>query len=45
MELVAESLMSGTKTAKGRTRGRWSAVAVNKIVATVSQVFADAQRH
>jgi len=42
--LVIDLLAGGTKTAKGRTRGGWSAVAVNKMVATISQVFADAQR-
>jgi integrase len=42
--LVVDLLAGGTKTAKGRTRGRWSAVAVNKMVATVGQVLADAQR-
>jgi integrase len=42
--LVVDLLAGGTTTAKGRTRRPWSAVAVNKMVATVAQVLADAQR-
>ena len=42
--LVIDMLAGGTKTAKGRTRGKWSAVAVNKMVATIAQVLTDAQR-
>ena len=42
--LVVDLLAGGTKTAKGRTRGKWSAVAVNKMVETISQVFAEAKR-
>jgi integrase len=42
--LVIDLLAGGTKTAQGRTRGKWSPAAVNKMVATVAQVLADAQR-
>jgi integrase len=42
--LVVDLLAGGTTTAKGRTRGKWSAVAVNKMVATIALVLADAQR-
>jgi hypothetical protein len=42
--LVVDLFAGGTTTAKGRTRGKWSAVAVNKRVATIAQVLADAQR-
>jgi integrase len=42
--LVVDLLAGGTTTAKGRTRGPWSPVAVNKMVATIAQVLADAQR-
>ena len=42
--LVVDLLTGGTTTTKGRIRGKWSAVAVNKMVATIDQVLADAQR-
>jgi integrase len=42
--LVAELLNGGTRTAKGRIRRPWSAVAVNKVIATIDQVLADAQQ-
>lgn len=42
--LVAELLSGGTRTAKGRIRRPWSAVAVNKVIATIDQVLDDAQR-
>jgi integrase len=42
--LVAELLSGGTRTAKGRIRRPWSAVAVNKVIATIDQVLADAQQ-
>lgn len=41
-QLVADLLAGGTKTAKGRTRRPWSAVAVNKVIATIDQVLDDA---
>ena len=43
-ELVADLLAGGTKTAKGRTRRPWGAIAVNKVTQTVAMVLADAQR-
>ncbi|WP_445168256.1 tyrosine-type recombinase/integrase [Mycolicibacterium sp. Dal123E01] len=43
-ELVADLLAGGTKTAKGRTRRKWSAVAVNKTVQTIAMILADAAR-
>jgi integrase len=43
-ELVADLLAGGTKTAKGRTRRAWSAVAVNKFTQTVAMILADAVR-
>src|SRR5271170_337391 len=42
--LVSDLLAGGTKTAKGRNRRPWSAVAVNKFTQAVSMVLADAQR-
>ncbi len=42
--LVADLLAGGTKTAKGRTRRPWGAVAINKFTQTVAMVLADAQR-
>src|SRR5438874_751339 len=42
--LVADLLSGGTLTAKGRIRRPWSAVAVNKVIATIDQVLADAQQ-
>lgn len=42
--LVMDMLAGGTKTAKGFTRGKWSAAAVNKMVAAIAQALADAQR-
>jgi integrase len=42
--LVSDLVAGGTVTAKGRVRRPWSAVAVNKVVASVGQVLADAQR-
>jgi len=43
-ELVTDLLSGGTKTAKGRTRKPWGAVAVNKVTQSISMVLADAQR-
>lgn len=43
-QLVADLLAGGTKTAKGRTRRPWGAIAVNKFTQTVAMVLADAQR-
>jgi integrase len=43
-ELVADLLSGGTKTAKGRTRKPWGAVAVNKVTQSISMVLTDAQR-
>lgn len=43
-ELVADLLAGGTKTAKGRTRRPWGADAANKVIQTIAQVLADAQR-
>jgi len=42
--LVVDMLAGGTKTAKARTRGKWSAVPVTKMVATTAHVLADALR-
>lgn len=42
--LVADLMSGGTRTAKGRIRRPWSAVAVNKVIATIDQVLDDAQR-
>jgi integrase len=42
--LVGDLLAGGTKTAMGRARRPWSAVAVNKAVQAVSMMLADAQR-
>jgi len=41
--LVAELVAGGTTTAKGRRRKPWSADSVNKVIATVEQVLADAK--
>ena len=43
-ELVADLVTGGTKTAKGRTRRPWGAVAINKVTQSISMVLADAQR-
>ncbi|GAB5007374.1 site-specific integrase [Mycobacterium avium subsp. hominissuis] len=43
-ELVADLLAGGTKTAKGRTRSPWGAVAVNKVTQSIAMVLADAHR-
>ncbi|WP_262490987.1 site-specific integrase [Mycobacterium simiae] len=40
--LVADLVVGGTVTAKGRTRRPWSPVAVNKVIASIDQVLADA---
>lgn len=40
--LVADLVAGGTKTAKGRLRKPWTAVSVNKMVATIRQVLDDA---
>ena len=42
--LVASLLAGGSKTAKGRTRRKWSAVSINKSIDAWSMVLADAQR-
>ncbi|WP_256999867.1 Arm DNA-binding domain-containing protein [Mycobacterium intracellulare] len=42
--LVADLLAGGTKTAKGRIRRPWGAIAVNKFTQTVAMVLTDAQR-
>ena len=42
--LVTDLVAGGTTTAKGRKRRPWSASAVNKVVATIGQVLADAQQ-
>jgi integrase len=42
--LVTGLRRGGTVTATGRVRRRWSAVAINKMVATIAQVLADARR-
>jgi integrase len=41
-KLVADLVKGGTMTAKGRTRRPWSPVAVNKVIASIDQVLADA---
>ena len=41
-KLVTDLVAGGTVTAKGRTRRPWSAVAVNKVIATIDQVLDDA---
>ncbi len=41
-QLVADLVKGGTMTAKGRTRRPWSPVAVNKVIASIDQVLADA---
>ncbi|WP_231912009.1 tyrosine-type recombinase/integrase [Rhodococcus sp. HS-D2] len=41
-DLVRDLVAGGTFTAKGRKRKPWSAAAVNKVIATVQQVLADA---
>jgi integrase len=41
-KLVADLVAGGTKTAKGRTRRPWSAVAVNKTIGSIDQVLGDA---
>lgn len=41
-QLVTDLIAGGTKTVKGRTRRPWSAVAVNKVIATIDQVLEDA---
>jgi phytoene/squalene synthetase len=41
-ELVADLRAGGTKTAKGRTRRPWGAIAVKKFTQTVAIVLADA---
>jgi integrase len=43
-ELVGGLLTGGTKTAAGRTRRPWGAVAVNKAVQAIAMVLEDAQR-
>jgi hypothetical protein len=40
---VLELVAGGTKTAKGRERKPWSADSVNKVIASVEQVLADAK--
>jgi integrase len=42
--LVTDLVAGGTTTAKGRKRRPWSASAVNKVIATIGQVLADAQQ-
>ena len=42
-QLVTDLVAGGTVTAKGRTRRPWSAVAVNKVIATLALVLDDAQ--
>lgn len=41
--LVADLVAGGTKTAKGRQRKPWSAESVNKVIASIEQVLADAK--
>jgi hypothetical protein len=41
-QLVADLVTGGTKTAKGRTRRPWPAIAVNKMISTVDRVLDDA---
>jgi len=42
--LVEDLLHGGTRTAKGRVRRPWSAVAVHKVITTIDQVLADAKQ-
>jgi integrase len=42
--LVSDLVAGGTKTAKGRVRSPWGAVAVNKVTQSISMLLADAQR-
>jgi integrase len=42
--LVNDLVAGGTTTAKGRKRRPWSSSAVNKVIATIAQVLADAQQ-
>ncbi len=41
--LVADLVAGGMQTAKGHTRRPWSAESVNKVIATIEQVLADAK--
>ncbi|MGV0043016.1 hypothetical protein ACRU13_02280 [Mycobacterium colombiense] len=41
--LVTDLIAGGTRTAKGRPRRPWSADSVNKVIASVEQVLADAK--
>lgn len=41
--LIASLVAGGTTTAKGRERAPWSADSVNKVLATIEQVLADAK--
>ncbi|HKI41775.1 MAG TPA: site-specific integrase [Mycobacterium sp.] len=41
--LVADLVAGGTRTAKGRTRRSWSPDSVNKVIASIEQVLADAK--
>lgn len=41
--LVADLVVGGTITAKGRRRRPWSADSINKVIASVEQVLADAK--
>lgn len=41
--LVTDLIAGGTRTAKGRERKPWSAESVNKVIATIEQVLADAK--
>jgi integrase len=43
-QLVADLVTGGTKTAKGRTRRPWGAVAVNRVTQSINMMLADAQR-
>ncbi|MCB0931254.1 MAG: site-specific integrase [Mycobacterium sp.] len=43
-QLVQDLLAGGTKTAKGRTRRPWGAIAVNKFIQSTAMVLADAVR-
>jgi integrase len=42
--LVTDLVAGGTVTAAGRKRRPWSAESVNKVIATIDQVLADAER-
>ena len=42
--LVSDLVAGGTKTAKGRVRSPWGAVAVNKVTQSISMLLADAHR-